>query len=187
MDLETRMSVRRSLMPIALLAGVAAAAGCSDTSPLGVQTPTLLAARSNKTSGLVACSQGYDSVTKLVGPRGDTLHVGHHILAVHSLALADTVRITAVAPAGSTRWVRFSPDGLVFQPTTDGWSAVLYTDYKDCGVPSTSTPRLAQVSNTMGILQYLPTYVQSKKNAWSQANQYVIGLLQHFSNYAVAW
>ena len=159
---------------------------------MGVETPTLLAARSKAPSGprktgLVACSQAYDSVTKVIGPRGDTLQVGYHILAIHSLALSDTVRITAVAPADTVRRVRFQPDGLVFQPTADGWSALLYTNYKDCGVALSETLRIAQVTDSLGILEYLQTYVQSKKNPWSRANQFVVGLLEHFSNYAVAW
>ena len=161
---------------------------------MGVQAPTLLAARSqplsqstSKKTGLVPCSQAYDSVTKVIGPRGDTLQVGHHILAIHSLALSDTVRITAVAPADTVRWVRFRPDGLVFQPTADGWSALLYTSYKDCGIALNETLRVAQVTDSLGILGYLRTYVQSKKNPWSRANQFVVGLLEHFSNYAVAW
>ena len=192
------MSVRRSLTSLALLAGATVAVlNCTDPTPVGLQAPTLAAARSkdttstasttSKKTGLVACSQTYDSVTKVIGPLGDTLQVGHHILVVHALALTDTVSITAVAPADTVRWVRFHPDGLVFQPTVDGWSALLYTNYKDCSVPVSATVRLAQVSDSLAIEGYLPTYVQSRKNPWSQANQYVIGLLQHFSNYAVAW
>ena len=194
------MSVRRPLTSLALLAGAAIALlSCTDPTPVAVQTLTLEAARSkdttsttntsttSKKTGLVACSQTYDSVTKVIGPLGDTLQVGHHILVVHPLALTGTVSITAVAPADTVRWVRFHPDGLVFQPTVDGWSALLYTNYKDCGVPTTQTVRLAQVSDALAIEVYLPTYVQSRKNPWSQANQYVVGLLEHFSNYAVAW
>ncbi len=165
---------------------------CQDPSPLGVQTPTLVAARAksqptSKKTGLVACSQGYDSVTKVIGPQGDTLQVGDHILAIHSGALSDTVRITAVAPADTVRWVRFQPDGLVFQPTADGWSALLFTSYRDCVVATSDTLRIAQVTDSLGILEYLPTYVLSRKNPWSRANQFVVGLLEHFSNYAVAW
>ncbi len=165
---------------------------CRDPSPLGVQTPTLVAARAksqptSKKTGLVVCSQEYDSVTKVIGPQGDTLQVGDHILAIHSGALSEAVRITAVAPADTVRWVRFQPDGLVFQPTADGWSALLFTNYKDCGVATSDTLRIAQVTDSLGILGYLRTYVQSKKNPWSQANQFVIALLEHFSNYAVAW
>ncbi|HYT82725.1 MAG TPA: hypothetical protein VEK86_04695 [Gemmatimonadales bacterium] len=195
------MSLRRSLIPLALLAS-AAALSCKDPSPtsLDLQTPDLLAARvktssggnSNKT-GLVVCSQSYDSASKVIGPMGDTLHVGNHVLWVDSLSLTDTVTITAVAPAASVRWVRFQPEGLVFKPgfyaTVNGVNAgaALYTNYKDCGVPTTDSVRIAQVTDSLAILGYLQTWVQAKKIPWSQANQYVVGLLPHFSNYAVAW
>ena len=87
----------------------------------------------------------------------------------------------------TVRWVRFRPDGLVFQPTGDGWSALLYTNYTDCGVSTSDTLRVAQVSDALSILGYLQSYSKIKKNLWSQGQQYVVGLLQHFSNYAVAW
>ena len=93
----------------------------------------------------------------------------------------------AVAPADTVRWVRFQPNGLVFQTGKNGFPAIIYTTYKDCAVSLSDTLRIAQVSDSLSILAYLRTYVQSKKNAWSQANQYAVGLLWHFSNYAVAW
>lgn len=194
------MSVYRSLMSIALIAGVAAAAmSCRDTSPLGVQTPSVLAARakdpapSGAKTGLVACSQSYDSTSMVIGPLGGTLTVGVHQLWIDSLSLTGPVRITAVAPAGNARWVRFQPEGLVFKPgfyaTAYGVNAgaALYTSYKDCGVPLSTSLRIAQVSDSLTILGYLQTWVQARKNPWSQANQYIVGLLPHFSNYAVAW
>ena len=195
------MSARRRLIPLALLVGVTVAAvSCGDSSPVGVQTPALMAARArsqptgkSKSTGLVACSQAYASVTKVIGPRGDTLRVGAHILWVDSLSLTDPVTITAVAPAGSVRWVRFQPEGLVFKPgfyaTAYGVNtgAALYTNYKDCGVALSDTLRIAQVTDSLSILGYLQTWVQVRKNPWSQADQYVVGLLPHFSNYAVAW
>ena len=196
---EMPVNARRLLMPIALLVSVTTVTNCRDTSPLGVQAPSVLAARAkdpssgSKKTGLLACSQGYDSVTKVIGPRGDSLRVGSHILWIDSLSLTEAVTITAVAPAGSVRWVRFQPEGLVFQPgfyaTANGLSAgaALYTNYKNCGVALSETLRIAQVTDSMGILGYLQTYVQTRKNPWSQANQYVAGLLPHFSNYAVAW
>jgi len=198
------MSVRRSLTSLALLAGAAAVLSCTDPTPVGVQTPTLQAARSGppaptttttttKKTGLVACSQTYDSVTKVIGPRGDTLRVGAHVLWVDSLSLTDTVTITLVAPAGGLRWVRFRPEGLVFKPgfyaTVYGLNAgaALYTNYTDCGVPTSETVRIAQISDSLNILGYLQTWVQVRKNPWSNAAQFVVGLLPHFSNYAVAW
>ena len=189
------------MIPLALLAGaIAAAASCGDPSLVGVQTPALMAAKAtsqptgqSKSAGLVACSQAYDSVTKVIGPKGDTLRVGNHIFWVDALVLADTVSITAVAPAGNVRWVRFQPEGLLFPPSAVDLSyglsagAVLYTNYKDCGVPTSDTLRIAQVSDSFTILGYLQTWSKLKKNSWSQAQQYVIGQVPHFSNYAVAW
>ncbi len=197
------MSVRRSLIPLALFAGAAAAVlSCRDPSPtsVGLQTPSLLAARvktsstgsSNKT-GLVVCSQAYDSVTKVIGPAGDTLMVGHTILWVDSQVLSAPVAITAVAPADTVRRVRFQPDGLLFPPSpvdlAYGLSAgaILYTNYKDCGVPTSDTVRIAQVSDSLSILGYLQTWSKINKNSWSQGQQWVAGELPHFSNYAVAW
>jgi hypothetical protein len=195
------MSVRRRLLvPMLFLSATAAAVSCAEPSPLGVETPALLAARTKgtppspvKKTGLVACSQTYDSVTKVIGPFGDTLTVGAHVLWVDSLSLTEPVTITAVAPAGSVRWVRFQPEGLVFKPgfyaTTYGANAgaALYTNYKDCGVSVTDTLRIAQVSDSLAILGYLQTWVQARKIAWSRSDQWVVGLLPHFSNYAVAW
>jgi hypothetical protein len=86
------------------------------------------------------------------------------------------------------RWVRFQPDGLLF-PTNlaDGWGAILYTSYKDCSLPTTASPRIAQVTDALGIVGYLQSSVKVRQNPWSQGNQYIAGLLLHFSNYAVAW
>src|SRR2546426_9015936 len=88
-----------------VVALVVAIAFACDRSPTAVPTAPLLAARfsdkaqptgtSNKT-GLVVCPQTYDSVTKVIGPRGDTLRVGNHILWVDSLVLSVPVAITAV-------------------------------------------------------------------------------------------
>ena len=184
-------AVRATL--VALLAGVVAFA--CERSPTAARTMPL-AARTVSTSsalpggnhgGLVVCSQTYDSVSQVVGPGGGVILVGPHALLIDSLALSAPVRITAVAPTASVRWVRFQPDGLVFQTGAYGFPAIIYTTYKDCAVPLSDTLRIAQVSDSLSILTYLPTYVQSKKNAWSQANQYAVGLLSHFSNYAVAW
>ncbi len=171
---------------------VGAIAFACDRSPTAVPAPTVLTAQSqpasSKKSGLIPCSQSYDSVTKLIGPAGGSLSVGVHILYVDALALSKTVSITAVAPVGTVRWVRFQPEGLVFQTNpTDEWGAILYTSYKDCGVPTSDTLRIAQVSDSLSVLGYLQIVAKSKKNPWSQGTQFVVGLLPHFSNYAVAW
>jgi|SRR5712691_4700729 len=188
-------------MPLVVGLIVGAIAAC-DRSPTALPTAPLLAARisdksqptgtSTKT-GLVVCPQTYDSVTKVIGPRGDTLRVGNHILWVDSGVLSAPVAITAVAPADTVRWVRFQPEGLVFPPTAVDLSyglstgALLYTNYKGCAPSTSDTVRIAQVSDSLSILGYLQTWSKVNKNFWSQGQQWVAGELPHFSNYAVAW
>src|SRR5712691_11617363 len=194
MNSENRMSIRRSLIPLALLAAMAAAASCADPSPMGVPAfdrGGRWAGGTKKGAGLVTCSQTYDSVTQVVGPAGGLIAVGHHYLWVDSAALADTVSITAVAPADTLRWVRFQPDGLQFRTNGAGWSALLYTSFSDCGVPTADTLRIAQVTDSLSIIRYLAppdsTWIKIKKKAWSRGQQYVAGVLHHFSQYAVSW
>ena len=198
MDSEARMSVRRSLIPLALAAcATAAAMSCGDPSPVGVdlRAPALLASKwgptVTKTSGLVACAQTYDSVTQVVGPAGGLIAVGHHYLWVDSMALSDTVSITAVAPADTVRWVRFQPNGLQFRTNGAGWSALLYTSFQDCGVPTADTVRIAQVTDSLSVIRYLAppdsTWIKVRKKAWSKGQQYVAGVLHHFSQYATSW
>ena len=199
MDSEDRMSVRRSLIPLALaVCATAAAVSCADPSPVGVdlRAPAYLQASRRaplptKGYGLVACAQTYDSVTQVIGPAGGLIAVGHHFLWVDSMALSDTVSITAVAPADTVRWVRFQPDGLQFRTNGAGWSALLYTSFTDCGVPTADTLRIAQVTDSLSIIRYLAspesTFIRIRKKPWSKGNQYVAGVLHHFSQYAVSW
>ncbi len=190
------MSVHRTLTPLVLFAFAAAAAlSCKD--PSATAAPTLLAARSNfKTStdptpsGLVYCPQSYDSVSQVIGPKGGSIQVGHNYLFVDSLVLADTVTITAVAPAGTVSWVRFQPTGLLFPPNlVDGLEtgAVIATDYRDCGILGSDSIRIAQIDDSLHILTYLTTVSKSKHIPWSRGTQYVYAWLPHFSGYAVAW
>jgi len=192
MTSENRMALRRSLIPLALLAALAATTSCTDPSPLGVPAFRRGGRGEGSTygTGLLACSQTYDSVTQVVGPAGGFIVVGSHILWVDTMALADTVRITAVAPADTVRWVRFQPDGLQFRTNGAGWSAVLFTSFKDCGVPTSDALRIAQITDSLQVIRYLDQasiWIRVRKNAWSQGNQYIAGVLRHFSQYAVSW
>ena len=184
------MSARRYLTPLALVAVVlAVATSCADPSPLGVafQRGGRWTTMAISDSGLVPCTQTYDSAAQVIGPAGGLIQVVAHFLWVDTAVLSDTVTITAVAPADTVRWVRFEPDGLRFRTNGAGWSAVIYTTYKDCGVPSNNDLRIAQVNGQLGILAYLETFVHMRKNPWSNGNQYVAGILHHFSQYAVSW
>ena len=192
MTSENRMALRRSLIPLALLAALAATTSCTDPSPLGVPAFRKGGRGEGSTygTGLLACSQTYDSVTQVVGPAGGFIVVGSHILWVDTMALADTVRITAVAPADTVRWVRFQPDGLQFRTNGAGWSAVLFTSFKDCGVPTAEALRIAQITDSLQVIRYLDpasVWIRVRKNAWSQGNQYIAGVRRHFSQYAVSW
>jgi len=187
------MSVRRSLIPLALVVCAAAALSCGDPSPTGVPAFQRGGRGWFYTSGpgLVPCTQTYDSVTQVIGPAGGLIAVGHHYLWVDSMALSDTVSITAVAPADTVRWVRFQPDGLRFRTNGAGWSAVLFTTFSDCGVPTVDTLRIAQVTDSLNIIRYLAspdsTWIKVRKKPWSKGSQYVAGVLRHFSQYAVSW
>jgi len=88
------------------------------------------------------------------------------------------------------RWVRFQPDGLQFRTNGAGWSAVLFTSFKDCRVPTADALRIAQITDSLQVIRYLDPasiWIKVRRNAWSQGNQYIAGVLNHFSQYAVAW
>src|SRR5437762_1305389 len=119
MNSERRMTVRRSLVRLALLASASAAAvSCNDPSPTSV-SPSLQAAKvtssggSSKT-GLIVCSQTSDARTGVIARGGDTLQVGNIFLGSDWRGLTARGAPTAVAPGESGSWVRFPPDGLVF-------------------------------------------------------------------------
>jgi hypothetical protein len=184
-----RMFRRPWLIALALLAS-----SCSDPSSVDLDpaTPSLLAANVKPPSGgtggsggLVSCSKlPYDSVTQVIGPAGGLIAVGPHFLWIDTLALPAPVTITAVAPSDRVRHVRLKPDGLVFQKT-----AFLVTSYANCTLKQSATPRLAQVSDRMTILEYLASATGTDTvfaKIW-EGTLYVGGEVHHFSNYAVAW
>lgn len=187
--------MRYAFLPL-LVAVAAATSSCGDASPSGANDPVPAFAKPGSTttstlpSGVVYCPQGYDSVSQVVGPKGGWVVLGYHWLWVDSLVLADTVTITAVAPADTVRWVRFQPDGLQFPANglSTGWlaGALLYTSYKDCGEIPSATLRIAQVDDSLTILGYLESFAKGRKQG-SEGNQFIYGWLPHFSNYAIAW
>ena len=194
MSTINRPSVRRWLIPLALLAGASAAASsCSDPSPVGVTTPPMLAAQKVGGGHLLACPvAAYDSVTQVIGPAGGILVAGSHVLVVDSLALTSPVSITAVAPSQSVNLVRFRPEGLKFKPGVHGIGALVATNLDNCGVHPNQVLQLVLVDDSLSILGYLqaPTSTDSAvvvKYKTYLGSLWVGGLLRHFSNYAVAW
>ena len=192
MNSINRSSVRRWLIPLALLAGASAAASsCGDPSPVGVEPR--LAAQKVGAGRLLSCPPAaYDSVTQVIGPAGGLLVVGSHVLVVDSLALSSPVSITAVAPSQSVNMVRLRPEGLKFKPGVHGIGALVATNLDNCGVHPGQVLQVVNVSDSLRILEYLnaPTITDSAvvvKYKTYLGSLWVGGLLHHFSNYAVAW
>ena len=193
MDSTNRTFVRRWLIPLALLASAgAAASSCSDPSPVGVEPPTF-AARKVGGGRLISCTPvAYDSVTRVIGPAGGVLVAGGHVLFVDSLALSTPVSITAVAPSQSVNVVRFRPEGLEFKNGVHGIGALVATNLDNCNVHPNQVLQVVNVTDSLSILGYLPAPTSTDSAVVVKYKTYlgslwVGGLLQHFSNYAVAW
>ena len=199
------MIVRRFLILFGLLAGAAAlVSSCREASPAGVdaRAPTVMAGRSahegddgddpddenEDGDSLAVCRPlPYDSVTQTIGPEGGEIEVGRNKLVIPRGALRASVSITAVAPSDTVALVRFHPEGLRFQTT-----ALLVMRYDNCRVPSTATPRIALVTDALDVIEVLASGAGSPganrlTKGPKQGRMLVVGQLQHFSNYAVAW
>ena len=190
---SNRSLVRRSLPALALLVGATTAIlSCADPSPVAVVPPALTAQRVSA-HGLISCTpQPYDSVTQVIGPAGGIIVVGGHVLVVDSLALGSPVSITAVAPSQAVNIVRLSPEGLRFKQGTHGIGAPLATNLDNCNVHPNQVLQVAHVSDSLNILDFLPSVTGSDTLVVFRYKTYlgslwIGGLLRHFSNYAVAW
>src|SRR5206468_8053861 len=95
----------RTMRPLVIGLVVAAIAFACD-SPTAPPTLSNRAARASlvaqlkrgpTSTGLIACSQTYYSVTQVIGPLGGLIAVGQYYLWVVSLSLGSAVRITDVS------------------------------------------------------------------------------------------
>ena len=199
------MIVRRFLILGLLASAVALIASCRDAAPVGVDTRTSVVLAGggapdpdgDSTDGddgdetedgdsLVACRPlRYDSATKTIGPAGGFIEVRHNLLLIPRGALSAPVTITAVAPSDTVALVRFQPEGLRFETT-----AYLVVAYDNCRVPRRITPRIALVTEALDVIEFLtPVDASVGDHVLRKVlkGRQVIGQLQHFSNYAVAW
>lgn len=170
---------------VALLCGASLAIlSCSDHTPAGPASDNATAAPGASLAGslvsdlhLLNCSPlPYDSVTQEVGPGGGLIRVGPHSLLVPPGALDHPVSITAVAPLGNVRYVRFEPEGLQFLHP-----AVLWLDYHSCNVAGMLlSKRIVYVNDALQILET----TRSLDNSYAHR---VTGELRHFSGYIVAF
>jgi len=197
------MGLRRFLLPLGLLLGASvAASNCGTPSPVGVDArpPGLMASRPSppqpagddgddtdeEGDSLLSCRPlAYESVTQTIGPEGGVLEVRHNWLVIPRGALQEMVSITAVATSDTLALIRFQPEGLPFQKT-----AFLVAAYDNCRVKKGATPRIAHVTDALDVIEFLPSIAASLDPRLKKVHHgpyQVIGELQHFSNYAVAW
>jgi len=110
----------------------------------------------------------------IIGPEGGTLHLGDHELVIPRGALSEETVISGRAPTSSLVDVEFEPEGLQFQRP-----ARLTLSYKNCDAPAGNL-LLAYLGIGNRILE-LPASRDDR------ANTEVIGEINHFSRYAVAY
>jgi len=174
-------AVRRRLVGIILLCGLALATGCGDRMPTAPQpaapSADLIGSLLGGT-GLLGCSNlPAASTTQTIGVAGGTLSVGPHKLVIPPGALAQPTAITMTLPTGlGVNAVKFQPEGLRFQKP-----AVLTMSYANCSLLGKLLPkRIAYTADNLQILSYL----LSLDNLFSK---YVTGKVSHFSSYVIAW
>jgi hypothetical protein len=125
---------------------------------------------------LVRCRpQHPDIAVQRIGSSGGRIDVGPYSLTVPAGALSRRVFIVARIRSGeSVNVVELQPDGLVFEKP-----ALLSMTYSNCVVDDDDVLRIAHVDDNYRILSYLETT--------QGGSQRLLGQLEHFSNYAVAW
>jgi hypothetical protein len=126
-------------------------------------------------ANLLLCSeQRYVKTTRLVGPQGDRIKVGSHVLTIPAGALSQDVTIVAEQITGSVNSVRFSPEGLTFAAP-----AQLEMSYSNC--QRVAPPKkVVYTDERLNLLELL------KSDDKTQA-QTVVSPIEHFSRYAVAY
>jgi len=176
------MSIRRSMLM--LCAGTLVVLSCADPSSAMAPQASVVrpsagpaadthASKQSRHASLVRCeARPTESAVATIGASGGKIKVGRHVLDIPRGALRDPVTITAVAPSDTIDLLQFQPEGLVFRK-----AAALTMDYSSCRVHA-HHPRIAHVDDALSVIEYLLSTSQGAK---------VTALLEHFSNYAVAW
>ena len=133
-------------------------------------------ATTEQTADLLRCQpRPYDGEADIIGPDGGTLHVGEHQLVIPKGALDREQLIVAEAPTSSLVDLEFSPEGLTFAVPAE-----LTLSYKDCDIPPRIDLLLAYLGWGNRILELPPS--QDRKDLSE-----VVGEIEHFSRYAVAY
>lgn len=126
---------------------------------------------------LLACApREYTAGAELIGPNGGSIKLGPHELKIPAGALDHEVVISAVAPVSSLVEVQLQPEGLHFATP-----ARLKLSYAECvQPPSWLNLFIVYLGADDQILEV--TASRDKKGLKT-----VVGYLEHFSRYAVAW
>ncbi len=116
------------------------------------------------------------SESKDIGPQGGVLHIGPHLLTVLPGALLQTTRITGQITADTVNSVQFSPAGLQFL-----LPAVLQLSYENCkSLDARKMKVVYTTNNLLSLLELIPSEDRRLKKT-------VVGLVRHFSRYAIAY
>src|ERR1044071_3642141 len=116
-----------------------------------------------------------ETVTMVLGPQGGTLNIGPHTLTLAKGALQSTVEITAEIVPDNANYVKFSPEGLRFNP-----GAKLKLSYANCPGATIKNLRVVYTDDALNTLEVLSSKADPKRRTvWAP--------LSHFSIYAVAY
>ena len=168
----------KRLAALAVLAALAAGVSCTSTeSPVAPTTepPSALIGTLLSLGDLLTCqSLPYKVTTTVVGSEGNTIVVGQNRLVIPRGALRQKVTITAEQMPGSVNSVRFSPEGLKFDKSTQ-----LTMSYQNC-IVVLKAKRIAYTTELLKILDLLPS-------SDSFGTKTVTSPVDHFSRYAVSY
>lgn len=171
--------MRQSRLFLSVFLGVViggTACGGDTPTPLEPQAPSY--ALTDLVSGiLLQCAPlPYSAQTVVIGPGGGAIAFGPHALVVPPGALANAVAIKAEVVSGKVNSVRFQPEGLRF-----AIPAALTMSYRNCsGLGMLLPKKIAYTTELLSILELLQSVDQAGQKV-------VVGKLNHFSRYAVAY
>jgi hypothetical protein len=175
--------MHRSLAPFVGRAGLFAvllgglSLACTQSDIAGPEQPAV-EALIIPSRGFVKCAPlPAATASKYVTPGvWDTLRVGPHRLIFQPGSLAQGTLITAtVAPADSSRSIKFGPEGLTFR---SGYSPLLQLSVRNCGSVSSTMSIVYTDDQMTTVKEWRPTVVDF-------LSRLVSAPIEHFSRYAV--
>lgn len=124
-----------------------------------------------------ACTPlGPQSEKEKIGSEGGTLEIGPHALVVPAGALTQRVEIMAWIVSDSVNSIKFEPSGLQFLKPV-----YLFLSYANCAKSPIDPVQVLYTSDDLTVVQeQLPSFDDLPGRT-------VVGLITHFSRYAVAY